>query len=172
MEKDIILVGVVIMFRFLCWIFESIVSGVLFLKQITFVLFPSSPTLPPASCCFWWAYPLIPLLSSSSSPLHLLLMPMRWVFDLHPLPIPIIDEINDSPHSSLYPPYNWYYNWNNPYVHPSPIPLIFFSLHRPLLVRSIPHGGPIELFLIPASAPPTGVMKAVVCAILCLGWCI
>ena len=30
-------------------------------------------------------------------------------------------------------------------------------------------GGPIELFLVPASA---GVTKAVVCAILSVGWCI
>ena len=33
-------------------------------------------------------------------------------------------------------------------------------------------GGPIELFLVPASAPKTGVTKAVVCAILSVGWCI
>ena len=33
-------------------------------------------------------------------------------------------------------------------------------------------GEPTELFLIPASAPLTGVTKAVVCAILSVGWCI
>ena len=33
-------------------------------------------------------------------------------------------------------------------------------------------GGPIELFLVPASASTTGVTKAVVCAILSVGWCI
>ena len=35
-------------------------------------------------------------------------------------------------------------------------------------------GGPIELFLVPASAQcsTTGVTKAVVCAILSVGWCI
>ena len=32
-------------------------------------------------------------------------------------------------------------------------------------------GGPIELFLVPASAPRR-VTKAVVCAILSVGWCI
>ena len=32
-------------------------------------------------------------------------------------------------------------------------------------------GGPIELFLVPASAPRS-VTKAVVCAILSVGWCI
>ena len=31
-------------------------------------------------------------------------------------------------------------------------------------------GGPIELFLVPANV--TGVTKAVVCAILSVGWCI
>ena len=31
-------------------------------------------------------------------------------------------------------------------------------------------GGPIELFLVPASAPL--VTKAVVCAIMSVGWCI
>ena len=33
-------------------------------------------------------------------------------------------------------------------------------------------GGPIELFLVPASAPWIGVTKAVVCGILSVGWCI
>ena len=39
---------------------------------------------------------------------------------------------------------------------------------------SIPHGGPIELFLDQASSPhvTTGVTKTVVCAILSVGWCI
>ena len=32
-------------------------------------------------------------------------------------------------------------------------------------------GGPIELFLVPASAPTTGVTKTVICAILSVGWC-
>ena len=32
-------------------------------------------------------------------------------------------------------------------------------------------GGPIELVLVPASVPMTGVTKAVVCAILSVGWC-
>ena len=36
------------------------------------------------------------------------------------------------------------------------------------VIRSILHGGTIELFLVPASA----VTKAVVCAILSVGWCI
>ena len=44
---------------------------------------------------------------------------------------------------------------------------------RSLIVRwvvgSIHHGGPIEIFLVPAGA---GVQKAVVCAILSVGWCI
>ena len=40
------------------------------------------------------------------------------------------------------------------------------------VVGSILHGGPIELFLVPASAPQTGVTKAVVCVILSVGWCI
>ena len=50
------------------------------------------------------------------------------------------------------------------------------------VVGSILHGGLIELFLVPASAPlsyfsfqpvpTTGVTKAVVCAILSVGWCI
>ena len=31
---------------------------------------------------------------------------------------------------------------------------------------------PIELFLVPANAPTTGVTKAMVCAILSVGWCI
>ena len=35
------------------------------------------------------------------------------------------------------------------------------------VVGSILHGGPIELFLVPASAP--GVTKAVVCIILSVG---
>ena len=34
------------------------------------------------------------------------------------------------------------------------------------VVGLICHGGPIELFLIPASAPTTGITKAVVCDIL------
>ena len=49
------------------------------------------------------------------------------------------------------------------------------------MVRAFAHGamgrridpsraGPIELFLVPASAPSTGVTKAVVCAILSVGW--
>ena len=33
-------------------------------------------------------------------------------------------------------------------------------------------GGPIELFLVPANDTTTGVTKAVVCAILSVGWCI
>ena len=33
-------------------------------------------------------------------------------------------------------------------------------------------GGPIELFLIPASAQQRGVTKAMVCAMLSVGWCI
>ena len=33
-------------------------------------------------------------------------------------------------------------------------------------------GGPIELFLVTAGAVTTGVTKAVVCAILSVGWCI
>ena len=33
-------------------------------------------------------------------------------------------------------------------------------------------GGIIELFLVPPSAPTTGVTKAVVCVILSVGWCI
>ena len=33
-------------------------------------------------------------------------------------------------------------------------------------------GGPIELFLVLASAPTTGVTKAVVYVILSVGWCI
>ena len=37
------------------------------------------------------------------------------------------------------------------------------------VVGSILHGGPIELFLVPASA---GETKAVVCAILSVGLCI
>ena len=40
-----------------------------------------------------------------------------------------------------------------------------------LVVGSILHGGPIELVLVPASVPMTGVTKAVVCAILSVGWC-
>ena len=39
----------------------------------------------------------------------------------------------------------------------------------PWVVGSILHGGPIELFVVPASA---GVTKAVVCAILSMGGCI
>ena len=35
------------------------------------------------------------------------------------------------------------------------------------VIVSILHGGPIELFLIPASAPLTGVIKAVVCYPVC-----
>ena len=47
------------------------------------------------------------------------------------------------------------------------------EVERSLMVRwvvgSILHGGgPIELFLVPA----TGVTKAVVCVILSVGWCI
>ena len=37
------------------------------------------------------------------------------------------------------------------------------------VVGSIPHGGPIELFLIPASAPRLEVTKAMVCVILSVG---
>ena len=37
----------------------------------------------------------------------------------------------------------------------------------PWVIGSIPHGGPIELFLVPASAPTTGVTK--VCVILSVG---
>ena len=37
------------------------------------------------------------------------------------------------------------------------------------VVGSFLHGGPIELFLIPAS---TGVIKAMICVILSVGWCI
>ena len=37
------------------------------------------------------------------------------------------------------------------------------------VVGLIRHGGPIELFLIPASAPTTGITKAVVCDILSVG---
>ena len=33
-------------------------------------------------------------------------------------------------------------------------------------------GGPIELFLVPSQCSMTGVTKAVVCAILSVGWCI
>ena len=33
-------------------------------------------------------------------------------------------------------------------------------------------GGPIELFLVPASAPQLAITKAVVCTILPVGWCI
>ena len=40
------------------------------------------------------------------------------------------------------------------------------------VVGSILHDGPIELFLVPASVLTTGVTKAVVCAILSVGWCI
>ena len=40
------------------------------------------------------------------------------------------------------------------------------------MVGSILHGGPIELFLVPASCSTTGVTKAVVCVILSVGWCI
>ena len=35
------------------------------------------------------------------------------------------------------------------------------------VVGSIPHGGPIELFIVPASAPKIGVF-----VILSVGWCI
>ena len=35
------------------------------------------------------------------------------------------------------------------------------------VIRLIPHGGPIELFLV-----STGVTKAMVCAILSVEWCI
>ena len=45
---------------------------------------------------------------------------------------------------------------------------------RPLMVHSvlrlISHGGPTELFLIPASAPC--VTKAMLCTNLSVGWCI
>ena len=55
---------------------------------------------------------------------------------------------------------------------------IWFGARCSSVVRAFAHGamgrwidpswgGPIELFLIPASAP-----KAAVCAILCVGWCI
>ena len=37
------------------------------------------------------------------------------------------------------------------------------------VVGSILHGGPIELFLVPAIASTTGVTKAVVCVILSVG---
>ena len=51
------------------------------------------------------------------------------------------------------------------------------------MVRAIAHGamgrridpswgGPIELFLVPAQCSTTGVTKAVVCAIMSVGWCI
>ena len=42
------------------------------------------------------------------------------------------------------------------------------------VVRSILHGGTIELFLVPASVKNIlfGITKAVVCAILSVGWCI
>ena len=51
------------------------------------------------------------------------------------------------------------------------------------VVRAFAHGamcrridpswaGPIELFLVPASAPRLGATKAVVCAILSVAWCI
>ena len=47
---------------------------------------------------------------------------------------------------------------------------------RSLMVRwvdgSIFHGGPIELFLRSIQCFTTGVTKAVVCAILSVGWCI
>ena len=39
----------------------------------------------------------------------------------------------------------------------------------PWVIGSIPHGGPIELFLVPASAPMTGITKAVVCVNLSVG---
>ena len=46
-------------------------------------------------------------------------------------------------------------------------------LDRPLVVQwvfgSIPHSGPIELFLLPGS---TGVIKAAVIIILSVGWCL
>ena len=51
------------------------------------------------------------------------------------------------------------------------------------MVRAFAHGamgcridsswsGPIELFLVPATAPSLGVTKAVVCVIMSVGWCI
>ena len=42
------------------------------------------------------------------------------------------------------------------------------------VLGSIPHGGPIALFLIPDSSQCsiTGITKAVVCAIVSLEWCI
>ena len=40
------------------------------------------------------------------------------------------------------------------------------------VIGSIVDGGPIELFLVPVSAPRLVVTKAVVCAILSVGWCI
>ena len=47
-----------------------------------------------------------------------------------------------------------------------------FVVERLLMVRwvvgSIPRGGPIELFIVPAS----GLTKSVICAILSMGWCI
>ena len=46
----------------------------------------------------------------------------------------------------------------------------FFSLwsfiHGMMVVRSILHSGPIELFLIPSSAPTSASAKAMVCTIL------
>ena len=41
--------------------------------------------------------------------------------------------------------------------------------HLKTIVGSIIHGGPIELFLVPASFSKTGVTKAVVCVILSVG---
>ena len=40
-----------------------------------------------------------------------------------------------------------------------------------IVVGSIPHGGPIELFLV-FSCPTTGIRHDVVYAILSMGWCI
>ena len=49
--------------------------------------------------------------------------------------------------------------------------IYILMVERPLMVRwvvgSIPHGGPIELFLVPASSPTFGVTK-VVYALSCL----
>ena len=40
------------------------------------------------------------------------------------------------------------------------------------VVRLISHGGLIELFLVSPTAHMTDATKAVVCAILSVGWCI
>ena len=41
--------------------------------------------------------------------------------------------------------------------------------HPQWVIRVIPHGGPIELFLIPTT---TGVTKAMDFAMLSVGWCL